>query len=97
MTHQNIMSSYSLQVPEPVFHTPQEVLPSNWKHCLKHFCKKYTYGDSLKQYSQQDIQHAVGKCNRKVHLAQYYFNNQILKILLILKMLFKIISPFLNG
>ena len=47
--------------------------------------------------SQQDIQHAVGKCNRKVHLAQYYFNNQILKILLILKMLFKIISPFLNG
>ena len=44
-----------------------------------------------------DIQHAVGKCNRKVHLAQYYFNNQILKILLILKMLFKIISPFLIG
>ena len=45
--------------------------------------------------SQQDIQHAVGKCNRKVHLAQYYFNNQILKILLINIILFKIISPFL--
>ena len=44
-----------------------------------------------------DIQHAVGKCNRKVHLSQYYFNNQILKILLILKMLFKIISPCLIG
>ena len=42
-----------------------------------------------------DIQHAVGKCNRKVHLAQYYFNNQILKILLINIILFKIISPFL--
>ena len=48
---------YSLQVPEPVFHTPQEVLPSNWKRCLKHFCEKiYNHMDILLRNSQQDIQ-----------------------------------------